>query len=80
MRTIGILLLVAALFGLWASTQAFGDIGIAFLYAAAIALLAGIATLTAAKPINAWKAADQQARIEALKQQSTKTDQESSEQ
>jgi hypothetical protein len=66
MRTIGILLLAAALFGLWASTQAFGDIGLAFLYGAAISGMAGIGFLTAAKPVNAWKDSDRVARNEAI--------------
>lgn len=69
MRTIGILLLTTALFGLWASTQAFGDIGIAFAYGAAISLLAGIGFLIAARPVNAWKDAERVARIETIKQQ-----------
>lgn len=66
MRTIGVLLLIGAFFGLWASTQAFGDIGLAFAYGAGISLLAGIGFLVAAQPVNAWKKAKAQADREAF--------------
>ena len=54
MRTIGFLLLVASGLGFLAATQAFGDIGLSFGFAAIVALLAGIGFLIAAGPVNAW--------------------------
>ena len=55
MRTLGALLIVTFGFGVLAASQAYGDIGLSFLFAAVVALLSGIGFLIAAAPVNAWR-------------------------
>ena len=49
MKVIGILLILVGIGGFVLSTMAFGDIGVSFGYAGAIALLTGIGFMIASK-------------------------------
>lgn len=51
MRIIGVLLIIVGVLGIWAGTQAFGDIGISCMIGGISALLSGIGFMIAAGKI-----------------------------
>ena len=55
MDFIGILLILDGIFGIWASTHAFGDIGVACMIAGIAAFLSGIGMILASYKIRKMK-------------------------